>query len=79
VFLRNDLSAGLAHLEFYFGAAGDRVIASDWNSNGTDTVSIYRPDEARFYISNVNATSFAEFDFRFGLRGLDPVAGSFVP
>ena len=61
------------------GLPGDRVLAADWNDDGTDTVAIYRPDEARFYISNTNATGFAEFDFRFGARGLEPVAGMFAP
>ena len=78
VFLRNNLSAGFADLDFFFGQAGDRVLAADWDLDGTDTVSIYRPDEGRFYISNTNATGFADFDFRFGVLNQVPVAGVFV-
>ena len=45
---------------FYFGLGDDAPIVGDWNGDGCDTLGIYRPSEARVYLSNVLATRFAD-------------------
>ena len=55
-------------------------LVGDWNGDGCDTVSLYRPSEARFYIidelgSNDGGLGAATSDFLFGDLGDTPVAG----
>jgi hypothetical protein len=45
VYLRNSNTQGVADITFFFGNPGDVPIAGDFNGNGCDTVSIYRPSE----------------------------------
>ena len=52
---------------FFFGAAGDQVLVGDWDGNGTDTLGIHRREKV--YLTNVNATSFAQHEFFFGRPG----------
>ena len=39
-------------MAFFFGNPGDIPMAGDFNNDGCDTVSIYRPAEQRFYVIN---------------------------
>ena len=57
-------------------------IAGDFNADGCDTVSIYRPSEQRFYIINQLGTNndglgAAEYSFIFGNPGDKPFVGDF--
>jgi len=59
---------------------GDIRLAGDFNNDGCDTLSIYRPSEARFYIINELGSDdaglgAAEFSFLFGNLGDKPVVG----
>ena len=51
-------------LAFFFGIPGDRVLVGDWDGDGLDTLAIQR--NGKIYMTNVNATSFAEWEFFFG-------------
>jgi len=79
-YLRNSNSEGNADLRFFFGDAGDIPLAGDFNNDGCDTLSIYRPSEARFYIinklgANDGGLGPADFSFLFGNLGDKPVVG----
>ena len=55
-------------------------IAGDFNADGCDTLSIYRPSNQRFYIINAlgqdgGGLGAADYDFLFGNPGDTPVVG----
>lgn len=58
------VGSGDPALTFFFGNPGDQVVVGDWNGDGVDTLGIRR--NARMFLTNVNATSFADWDFWFG-------------
>jgi hypothetical protein len=69
-YLTNDLppdrGVGVAdpELTFFFGIPGDQVFVGDWNGDGRDSLGISRG--GHIYLSNTNATVFADVDFWFG-------------
>ena len=69
-YLTNDLppprgvGSGDPALTFFFGIPGDQVFVGDWNGDGIDTLGISR--NGHMYLSNTNATVFADIDFSFG-------------
>ena len=82
VYLRNSNTQGYAHLKFFFGNPGDVPLAGDWNGDGCDTVSLYRPSEGRFYVINTLGSEdaglgAAELSYTFGNPGDTPFAGDF--
>jgi hypothetical protein len=54
-------------LTFFFGIPGDKVVAGDWDGDAVDTLGIRR--NGKMYLTNVNATSVAEWEFFFGVPG----------
>ena len=69
-------------VRFFFGNPGDVPLAGDFNGDGCDTVSIYRPSEARFYIINQlgqdeGGLGAADTDYLFGNPGDKPFVGDF--
>jgi hypothetical protein len=72
---------------FWFGIGsvidnvGDIVLAGDWDGDGTDTLAVYRKQEAKFYYSNTNpplpagAVAPTDGEFWFGIVGDSPVVG----
>jgi len=61
-------------LTFFFGMAGDQVFVGDWNNDGIDTLGINRV--GRIFLSNTNATTFANQDFWFGTPTDTPFGGN---
>jgi hypothetical protein len=62
---------------FYSGAqAGDRIIVGDWDGDGVDTVGVYRPSTATFFLRNDYGPGGAEFVFNFGPPNRTPVSGN---
>ena len=55
----------------------DRIVAGDWEGDGSDTMGLLRPAEARFYLKFDHASGTADVDFLFGDQGWIPVAGGF--
>jgi hypothetical protein len=80
VYLRNSNTQGIADISFFFGNPGDLPMAGDFNGNGCDTVSIYRPSEARFYIINKLGSAdaglgAADHSYLYGNPGDSPFMG----
>jgi hypothetical protein len=80
VYLRNSITQGIADIRFFFGNPGDVPIAGDFNGDGFDTVSIYRPSNQTFYIINElgrdgGGLGTADFSFVFGNPGDEPFVG----
>jgi hypothetical protein len=80
--LRNSNTQGVANTRFFFGNPGDVPLAGDFNKDGCDTVSIYRPSQSRIFVvndlgSNDDGLGTADFDFYFGDRGDKPFTGDF--
>ncbi|MCO6503087.1 MAG: hypothetical protein J5I28_08380, partial [Acidimicrobiales bacterium] len=70
----------VADITFYFGNPGDIPLIGDFDGDGKDTVSIYRPSEARFYIinklgQNGGGLGKADYSFVFGNPGDVPFVG----
>jgi hypothetical protein len=82
VYLRNSNTVGIANTRFFFGNPGDVPIAGDFNDDGFDTVSIYRPSNQTFYIinelgKNDGGLGPADFNYVFGNPGDKPFVGDF--
>ena len=54
------------------GIPGDIPLAGDWDGDGTDTFSVYRPSEGKVYINNLNTTTVAQDEYFFGVPGDKP-------
>jgi lysyl endopeptidase len=52
VYLSNTNSTSIADISFFFGNPGDIPIAGDFNGDGFDTVSIFRPSNQTAFIIN---------------------------
>jgi hypothetical protein len=81
-YLRNSNSQGIADIRFFFGNPSDIPLAGDFDGNGCDSLSIYRPSEQRFYIINTlgannGGLGAADFSFLFGDPGDKPFVGDF--
>jgi hypothetical protein len=82
VYLRNSNTVGIADYEFFFGNPGDVPIVGDFDGDGCDTVSIWRPAEARIYIINRlgadgGGLGAADYFYGFGEPGDVPFVGDF--
>ena len=55
-------------------------LAGDWNGDGTDTIALYDPATARFYLHNSNTTGIGEITFYYGVPGAGwiPVVGDWT-
>ena len=56
--------------------AGNPIVG-DWNNDGTDTVGLYNPATARYYLRNTNSAGVADTSFTYGAAnsGWAPLAG----
>ena len=63
---------------FFYGMPGDRFVIGDWDGDGTDSVGIFRPQEAIVYLRNDNSLGPADLTYRFGRSDWLPVAGSLI-
>ena len=82
MYLRNSNTQGVADYEFFFGDPGDVPLIGDWNGDGRDTVSVYRPSNATVYMMNVlgadgGGLGAADRSFVFGNPGDQPFIGDF--
>jgi hypothetical protein len=82
VYLRNSNTEGVADIAFYFGDPGDYPLAGDFDADGCDTVSIYRPSRQEFHVINTLGSSdgglgAADYSFSFGNPGDKPFVGDF--
>jgi hypothetical protein len=81
-YLRNANSQGIADIRFFFGNPSDIPLAGDFDGDGCDSLSLYRPSEQHFYIinqlgANEGGLGPAEFSFQFGNPGDKPFVGDF--
>ena len=61
---------------FIYGGEGFVPLAGDWNSDGVDTVGVYDPATAGFYLRNSNDSGLADAaQFTFGRPGWVPLRG----
>jgi hypothetical protein len=67
-------SSPAADLSFFFGIAGDVPLAGDWNNDGIDTVGVYRPSIANFFLSNAFSGTI-DIAAQLGLFGDQPLVG----
>ncbi|OYT70132.1 MAG: hypothetical protein CFK52_11845 [Chloracidobacterium sp. CP2_5A] len=73
VYQRFSNTPGFADNSFFYGQAGDRPIAGDWDGDGVDTVGIFR--NGVFFLKNRNEPGFADLSFAYGAPGDIPLAG----
>jgi hypothetical protein len=82
VYLRNSNTQGVADIKFFFGDPGDIPIVGDFDGDGCDTVSIYRPSQSKVFVINTlgennGGLGAAEIDYLFGNPGDKPFVGDF--
>lgn len=72
---------GVGEHTFHFGDPGDIPIAGDFDGDGKDTISIYRPSTGEVHITNTlppnGGALEAEVSYVFGDPGDKPFAGDF--
>ncbi len=71
---------GIADIRFFFGNPSDVPLAGDFDGDGCDTLSIYRPSEQRFYVFNQlgeNDCCWSDRNRRYSIRegSLSPKPG----
>jgi hypothetical protein len=73
------LTTGVAEADFIYGDPGDVVVAGDWDGDGRDTVGLYRPSNAYWFIRLSNGQGVADHAIPFGLDNATvlPVVGKF--
>jgi hypothetical protein len=79
-YIRESNTQGVADITFFFGNPGDVPLVGDFNNDGKDTISIWRPSLARVYIINElgedgKGLGAADYFFDFGNPGDSPVVG----
>ena len=83
VFIINELGSGdgglgAADLDYYFGNPGDVPFTGDFNSDGVDTVGLYRESAGLTYYRNSHTQGVADFEFYFGNPGDRFVGGDWT-
>lgn len=77
--LRNSNTAGVANVQFVYGAGGQGWVqlVGDWDGDGDDTPGVYVPVTGVFHLRNSNTSGPADIAFQFGPQGAGwvPVAG----
>jgi hypothetical protein len=69
LYLKKVISTGFSDYFAVMGNPGDVGLAGDWNSDGLDSVGVYRPSQSKFYLTNNNEPSgitFSQMDFIHG-------------
>jgi len=80
--VKDSNTQGIADREFFFGNPGDVPLVGDFDGDGRDSVSIWRPAEARVFVINElgadgGGLGASEFSFFFGNPGDTPFVGDF--
>lgn len=78
LYLKKTLTTGFSDYYAVMGNPNDIGIAGDWDGDMVDNVGIYRPDEARFYLSYTNGPAgitYADNAVLLGNVGDAPVVG----
>ena len=50
-------------------------MTGDWDGDGADTVALYRPATAVFFLRNANLSGAADLTFVYGPPNMRPIAG----
>jgi hypothetical protein len=74
IYLKDQNTTGFADYALNYGIPGDMPVTGDWNSDGIDTIGVYR--SGLFYLRNSNTIGFAEIIFGLGNPGDMPIAGN---
>ncbi len=78
-YLRNSNSPGAADIVVAFGGdASDLPVAGDWNSDGVDTIGVYRGSTGVYFLSDSNTTPTVSHSLVFGNPGDTPFAGKWT-
>jgi alpha-glucosidase len=74
--LRNSNTTGPADIVSSFGGdPSDLAVVGDWNSDGVDTIGVYRGVSGAFLLSNTNVAPSVTYSFIFGNPGDTPFSG----
>ncbi len=80
IYVKRNLVTGFADYTMVLGNPGDAAVSGDWDGNGFASIGVFRPSQARFYLSNTvtNGIVFGDFSFVFGTSTSKPVAGDWT-
>lgn len=74
--MRQTFTSGAQDFSFSFGETGDIPLFCDWDNDGDQTIGIFRPAQAWWYLRNSNTTGTPDIGpFQFGNPGDVPVCG----
>jgi len=75
-FLRGEQTSGAPNVAtFDFGAPGMVPIVGDWNGDGVDTIGVYDPQSANFFLNDTLGGVANVTAVNFGTPGSVPIAG----
>ena len=69
------LGKGEKTLEFSFATAEDKPVLGDWDNDGADTVGVFRPSNATWYLKNENSAGGHDISFAYAFSTDVPVVG----
>jgi hypothetical protein len=77
VYLLNSLTDSTPDISFFYSgaAAGDKIIAGDWDGDGTDTLGVFRPSTGTWYLRDTFTQTSANIVFEFGDGWMNPTSG----
>jgi len=80
IYLKNNLTTGIADYTMILGIPGDVGLAGDWNGDGLDSPGVYRPSLQKFFLNDqvCNCSEFATYTFQYGVAGDYPVTGDWI-
>jgi hypothetical protein len=80
IYLTRNLITGFSDYYLVMGNPGDIGFAGDWNSDGFDSIGVYRPNNSTWYLSNVNGNgiTYSDIDFVWDVVSAKPFAGNWL-
>lgn len=80
IYLKRELTTGFDDAFLIMGNPSDIGLAGDWNNDGVDSPGIFRPPEARFYLTSntVNGIVFSDTALYFGGTTDLPITGDWT-
>jgi len=78
LYQKKQLATGVDDFFAIFGNPGDAAVAGDWDSNGFDSIGIYRSSNATWFLTNNSSPggiTFSDYNFVLDTSGASTVAG----
>ncbi len=80
IYLKNNLTTGIADFTIVLGIPGDVGVTGDWNGDSIDSPGVYRPSVQKFFLTDqvCNCMVSATYIFQYGVAGDLPITGDWI-